>query len=128
MNLFSIEENHSWRNFFTRLTLIIATVTTIVWFLPRENKFGYQFDLGKPWKYGSLIAKFDFPVYKSDKTIQKEKDSLVRQYEPYYTYDKNVEQQAISKLRTDLGQHKEEIPQEYVNRIADVLHRIYQQG
>lgn len=128
MNIFSIGENHSWRNFFTRLALIIATTAVIVWFLPRENKFGYQFDLGKPWKYGSLIAKFDFPVYKSDKTIQKEKDSLVRQYEPYYTYDKNVEQQAISKLRTDLGQHKEEIPQEYVNRIADVLHRIYQQG
>lgn len=128
MNLFSIEENHSWRNFFTRLTLIIATVTTIVWFLPRENKFGYQFDLGKPWKYGSLIAKFDFPVYKSDKTIQKEKDSLIRQYEPYYTYDKSIEIKEIDKLHEDLSQNAPELPNEYVNRIANALHRIYQQG
>jgi cyclic-di-AMP phosphodiesterase PgpH len=128
MNIFSIEENHSWRNFFTRLALIIASTTIIVWFLPRENKFGYQFDLGKPWKYGSLIAKFDFPVYKSDKTIQKEKDSLIRQYEPYYTYNKSVELEEISKLRSDLSHNIKDIPNEYVERIVNALHRIYQQG
>lgn len=126
--MFKISEDISWSNILTRITLIVATVTVIVWFLPRENKFSYQFDLGKPWKYGSLIAKFDFPVYKSDKTIKQEKDSLMKQYEPYYYYDNEIEAKQIRRFREDFKNGIADLPLGYVNIISNTLHRLYQQG
>ena len=127
-NMFKLGGDISWRNILTRLALIIATVGIIVWFMPRENKFSYQFDLGKPWKYGSLMAKFDFPVYKSDKRINDEKDSLIKQYEPYYLYDRNIETKQINKFRSDFKNGISDLPIEYVNIITEALHRVYQQG
>ena len=42
------------------------TVTVIVWSLPRNEGQRFRYDIGKPWMYGSFIAKFDFPIYKTD--------------------------------------------------------------
>ena len=40
--------------------IFLATVLVIVYFLPREGKFNYVFEINKPWKYGLLQASFDF--------------------------------------------------------------------
>lgn len=128
MSTFNIKEDFSWRNLMTRATLIIAAVAIIVWFLPREGKFGYQFDLGKPWKYGSLMAKFDFPVYKSEQTVKAERDSLLKLYEPYYSVNTNIEKEQISRFRSDFRNGIVGLSPEYVNIIANTLHRIYQEG
>lgn len=126
--MFKLGGDLSLKNVLTRLALITATVAIIVWFLPRENKFSYQFDLGKPWKYGTLMAKFDFPVYKSDKSINDEKDSLMKQYEPYYSYDRSIEIKQINKFRSDFKDGISNLPIEYVNIITEALHKVYQQG
>ena len=64
MDLFNNREAHFWRNTFTRLALVITIVTIIVWFLPKDSGTQLQYDVGKPWMYGSFIAKFDFPKQK----------------------------------------------------------------
>ena len=42
--------------------LVTVTVAVIVFFLPRNSGPQFRYDVGKPWMYGSLIAKFDFPI------------------------------------------------------------------
>ena len=74
-------------------------MTLIVYFLPRDGKFNYQFDINKPWKYGQLIATFDFPIYKDDAVVNREQDSLMASFVPYYQLDKNIEKDAIAKLK-----------------------------
>lgn len=71
----------------------------IVYFLPRDGKFNYQFDINKPWKYGQLIATFDFPIYKEDAVVKREQDSLMAFFQPYYQLDKDIEKNAIAKLK-----------------------------
>ena len=61
---------------------VLVSLLVIVWFLPRNNTPQMRYDVGKPWMYASLIAKFDFPVYKSDAVIQQEKDSLLAYFQP----------------------------------------------
>ena len=84
MNRTDKTEMHYWRNIFTRAAIIIVTVALIVWFLPREQGQRFRYDVNKPWTYGSVIAKFDFPVYKTDELIKHEQDSLIELFQPYY--------------------------------------------
>lgn len=50
-----------------QFVFFVAAVTLVTYFFPREGKFRYTFQEGKPWKYGLLTAPFDFPVYKMTK-------------------------------------------------------------
>ncbi len=117
-----------WRKFFTRLAIIIATVAIIVWFLPRNEKTQLRYDIGKPWMYSSFIAKFDFPIYKTDDAIKAEQDSLLRSFQPYYNYNPIVEQKEITKFKEDFKDGIPGLPYAYVELIASQLHKLYQQG
>ncbi len=128
MNLFKKQEEHYWRNFFTRAGLVIATVAIIVWFLPHNEGRQFQYDIGKPWMYGSFIAKFDFPIYKTDETIQNEKDSLLKKFQPYYNYDSQIEKENIGKFLNDFKDGIPGLPKTYTSIIANRLHLLYQSG
>lgn len=128
MNLFKKQEEHYWRDFFTRTLLVLVTVVVIVWFLPRNEGQQFRYDIGKPWMYGSFIAKFDFPIYKTDETIKKERDSLMRQFQPYYNYDSKIEQQEIGRFLNDFKGGIPGLPKGYLSIVADRLHRLYQAG
>ena len=93
------KKRFSRRDILYKSLLFVATVTLIVYFLPRDGKFNYQFDINKPWKYGQLIATFDFPIYKDDAVVNREQDSLLASFQPYYLLDKQVEKDAIAKLK-----------------------------
>ena len=128
MNKFKTSEDNYWRNLLTRSALVIVSVVIIVWFLPRNSGPQFRYDVGKPWMYGSLIAKFDFPIYKTDEAIKAEQDSLLIQLEPYYNYKENVEKEQIAKF---YEKYKDGIPglsKDYVTTIIDRLHRLYQAG
>ena len=128
MNKFKTSEDSYWRNLLTRTALVIVSVVIIVWFLPRNSGPQFRYDVGKPWMYGSLIAKFDFPIYKTDEAIKAEQDSLLVQLEPYYTFKENVEKEQIAKF---YEKYKDGIPglsKDYVTTIIDRLHRLYQAG
>ena len=128
MNKFKTSEDSYWRNLLTRSALVIVSVIIIVWFLPRNSGPQFRYDVGKPWMYGSLIAKFDFPIYKTDEAIKAEQDSLLVQLEPYYNFKENVEKEQIAKF---YEKYKDGIPglsKDYVTTIIDRLHRLYQAG
>ena len=59
--------------------------------MPKESKFNYEFDINVPWKHGLLQASFDCPIYKSEETVNKERDSLLSNYQPYFLVDKEIE-------------------------------------
>lgn len=72
-----------------------------MWFLPRKEDQRFSYDVGKPLMYNSFIAKFDFPIYKTDEAIKNEQDSLMREFQPYYNYNKSTEDQQIGKFLND---------------------------
>ena len=117
-----------WGNTLTRIALVVATVGIIVAVLPRNSGPQFRYDVGKPWMYGSLIAKFDFPIYKTEKTIKTEQDSALRCFEPYYNYDPQVEREQMARFLNTYKKGIPGLPRQYVNLIADRLHRLYQEG
>lgn len=128
MNNYNARKRIHWRNITTRIVLITITVMLIVWFLPRNERQRFHYDIGKPWMYGSFIAKFDFPIYKSDEALKKERDSILKAFQSYYDYDENVEQIQLTKLRKDFVNGLPGLPMEYYSILAKRLHKLYQAG
>ena len=128
MEKFYSSRKLKWRNFLSRTLLVLITVLLIVWALPRNESKQFRYDFGKPWMYGSFIAKFDFPIYKTDETIKEQEDSLLETYQPYYNYDPAVEKKQVSKFLADYQNGIPGLPHNYVRLIADRLHRLYQAG
>ena len=108
----------------------MVTVSVISYFMPKEGKFNYEFDINTPWKYGLLQASFDFAVTKSDEQVQKEQDSILAFYQPYFLVDKNVEKNMLTKLREDYNRNmKFTLPSsDYLRYIERTLKRIYERG
>lgn len=108
--------------------LVVVTVAIIVFFLPRNSGPQFRYDIGKPWMYSPLIAKFDFPIYKTDAAIKMEQDSMANSFEPYFNYNTETGQKQIKRF---LQKYKDGIPGltiDYVGIIADRLSRLYNEG
>ena len=130
MRSFKTNQRFSYKNLIYKSLIFIATVSVIVYFLPNEGKFNYQFDINKPWKYGLLQASFDFPIYKNDLQVQKEQDSILADYQPYFQIDKEAEKNVLSKLREDYNKTlRHSLPgTDYVRYIERTLKALYEDG
>ena len=130
MNSINSQKRFSYKDLLYKCLIFIVTVSIISYFMPKEGKFNYDFELDTPWKYGLLQASFDFPIHKSEQQIQKEQDSLLVLYQPYFDVEKNVEKNMLLKLREDYNQHlKHSLPSsDYIRHIERTLKHIYEKG
>ena len=109
--------------------LVIACISIIIYFMPRDTKFNYHFSINTPWTYGQLMSDFDFPIYKSDESIQAEQDSLYREFQPYFNIDSTISTNAITQFQKDYDSRFYEIitPQQY-NSYRQRLKNAYAKG
>ena len=128
MNSFNLKDNQSLRDILIRASLVIVTVAAIIWSMPRDNRSYFHVEQGKPWKYADFTAPYDFPIYKSKSTISAERDSVMRLYEPYYKYNKEVELSIVRKFATDYADGIPGLPTNFTYIITNRLRSIYQQG
>ena len=120
--------------FFSRQTIFqslffIAAVLLTLYFFPREGKFRYHFQEGKPWRYGLLTASFDFPIYKSSIQIKTEQDSVLKDFQTFYTFNPNIATKQSESLqiayKTSL---KSKLPTYLYNLLQKEIQEVYQQG
>ncbi len=128
MNKSIITKGRSLNNVLALGGFALVSLLVIVWFLPRNTTPQMRYDVGKPWMYGSLIAKYDFPIYKSDGVIQQERDSLLALFQPYYHYDRAMEKRQLDKLHADYPQGIPGVSAAKMKTLRDRLHRLYQAG
>lgn len=70
----------------------------IVISLPKTVRFNYQYVQGLPWAYNELIAPFDFAILKTDVELADEKNQLLEQLVPFYTFSSG----ATDSMRIEL--------------------------
>jgi len=93
-----------------RALLFIVTIALIVYIFPREGKFRYEFQKGRPWMHEDLFAPFDFPIYKSEKQLQDERDSILNFFNPYFKFDSTV----LSKEKEKFIKYYADKQQEFI--------------
>ena len=130
MNTFNTHKQFSFKELLYKCLIFIVTVGIIAYFMPKEGKFNYEFDINKPWKYGLLQASFDFPIYKNEQQVQREQDSLLNTHQPYFHMDKQIGKDMLAKLKDDYNKTlRHSLPNaEYIKHIERTLKEIYNQG
>ena len=118
----------TWRDILIRSAIVIISVVIVVWAMPHDNRSYFHVEEGKPWKYADFTAPYDFPVYKTQTAIDEERDSAMRNYEPYYIYKKEIELRMVKKFKTDYADGIPGLPKSFVNIISNRIHSLYQQG
>ena len=120
-----------------RIALALATIAIVVYFYPHERNYAYQFELNHPWRYGQLIASFDFPIYKDDAAVKQEQDSVMKQFHPYFDKENQVKLNQQRRLHESYtrGALKETLAnlpgnegEKYYNHIQLNLDKIYEKG
>ena len=122
------KRRYTWQSIASRSLIVVITTAIIVWFLPRNEGHSLHYDIGKPWMYNSFIAKFDFPIYKTDQAVERERDSLLALFQPYYNFDTSIEQRAIDKFNDDFADDSLGITKSAKQLVINRLHELYQTG
>ncbi len=99
-----IQSFFKYSNLFYRVLLFAVSIAVIVYFLPREGKFKYEFQQGSPWMHVDLIAPFHFPIYKSKTDLEAERDSIKQNAKPYFRTDNSIYLQESKRLENRLDE------------------------
>lgn len=81
--------------------LFLCVVVIILQLFPSQNSFNYKYEIGKPWTHEVISAPFDFPIYKSEEQIQKERTDILKSYVPYYQIDVTAANTQYNKFISD---------------------------
>ena len=114
-------------NLLTRIGLFVSLVVIIVLLFPKDNKFKYQYEIGKPWSYELITASFDFPIYKTDEQLEADRKELLSTYTPYFIYDEKVADQQLGKWLSDWKNKNQEEPK-YTAYVERKFRDIYSKG
>jgi len=127
MKLTNFKENFS-QNLLKIGFFVIAAILILQSF-PREGRFRYSFQEGKPWRYGLMTAPYDFQIFKSDQEIKHETDSVMMGFQPYMSLDTSVFQKVKKQLYSDYNSYlKITVPVHYLNYMRNQLETIYSVG
>ena len=128
MSKFDIKTDITWRDIATRVVLVLCTVAVIVWFMPRDNKPNFMMEVDKVWLYSDLTATFDFPIYKSDSTVQREREQVMRDFEPYYIHSASVAGQQRVALAQFVSQKHPELGTDFLRAVLKPFDHVYSCG
>ena len=111
------------------MVLHLLAGMVIVYFMPHEHGFSYDYSEGKPWKYTQLIAEYNFPIYKSDSQLRHERDSVLRKVKPFFNIDEEMERSQLHKFITELN-GKADVPDRHLVRayVPKLLAEVYGRG
>lgn len=131
--LIRIAEKYS---FIYKVLLFVISIIIVVLQFPREGKFKYEFNKGKPWMHEDLIAPFDFAILKSTEELSAEKESALEDIKLYFSVDTSVMVQKEKAFTTDLAEKwrekyqggNEERMNKTLNRGLGILDSIYDRG
>ena len=79
--------------------LMAVCAAIIIYALPKEGKYKYEFQQGKPWMHENLYAPFDFAVLKSNEDLLEEKTEIEENSSLYFNQSDSVSEIVISTLQ-----------------------------
>ncbi len=111
------------------LLIVVISITGILLALPREQRFGYEYSLGQPWRYAPLIATYEFPIHMSDEQREMKRDSVLREFHPYFQLRTEIGRQAVEHFKSDYVRGAfVGVPERYVYQMAGLLQEVYSTG
>jgi len=131
MSRFNHQTHLETNDYLYRLGAVVVTIAILVLCMPGQgyNIFNYNYSIGEPWDYSTVIAKDSFPVLKSEELLKREKDSLKNYYEPYFRIEQTVKEQQIVAFTKDFKENLlGQVPYYYLKHLTEKISAMYDQG
>jgi putative nucleotidyltransferase with HDIG domain len=84
------------------VSMLLASIAFVVYLYPREAKFKYEFQKGKPWLYEDLVARFDFPILKTETELRAEREAVQKNRTLFFERDANVSENGLLELEKEV--------------------------
>jgi cyclic-di-AMP phosphodiesterase PgpH len=106
--------------------LFVLAAALMVFSLPREGQFKYQYQKGSPWMYENLDATFDFPILKTDEELRLEREKLAENFTPYFVLRPDMEAEQLRAFTTEATLAG--LPDELQSKLLSFFKNIYSRG
>ncbi|HVV55889.1 MAG TPA: HDIG domain-containing protein [Mucilaginibacter sp.] len=114
--------------------MIVASICVIVFTLPKQAKFRYEYDRGRIWTQKDLVSPYNFAILKTPEQMESDRQAALRSVTPIYQRDTDVRKQQLEGYKTDfeIKWHNaglnERLKQTYFKEGQDLLNAIYDVG
>lgn len=126
------------KNYFSSILTalyFLAAIAITVLVLPREGKFRYEFQKGKPWMHDDLVAPFDFSIYKTDAELIRERNEILNNFKPVFHYDNTTVEHVLAEFHADFNTDWSLSPsvtnqpnERLINEVENTIRLIHRKG
>src|ERR1700741_5089120 len=119
---------------YLKYAMTVASICVIVFTLPKQAKFRYEYDRGRIWTQKDLVSPYNFAILKTQQEVEADQQDALRSITPIYQLDDNVAEQQLEGYRGDfeIKWHNAGLKagdkEFYFNVGATLLKEIYKKG
>lgn len=114
--------------------MMAASICLIVFTLPKQAKFRYEYDRGRIWTQKDLVSPYNFAILKTQQEVESDQRAALHSITPIYQWDSELEQTQIDGFKSDLeikwhdSGINDKKKQTYLTTGEDLLKEIYDKG
>jgi len=111
-----------------RIIVILVICGTIVHLFPKAGSFQYEFQKGSPWRYETLKARFDFPIYKTETELAAEREKITEEQTPIFNLKTEVKEKQTTKFTRATEKYRNAYTAAAIDQIRNRLAALYNKG
>jgi putative nucleotidyltransferase with HDIG domain len=114
--------------------MMLVSVAVIVYALPKQAKFGYEYEKGRIWNQKDLVSPYNFAILKTNDEIEADQKAALSAVTPIYQLNNDMGPQQLEGFKNDfeikwhtagLNEHQKNI---YLQTGSTILKTVYDKG
>ncbi|MCS3733082.1 HD family phosphohydrolase [Mucilaginibacter dorajii] len=85
-----------------KFLMMLVSIGLIVFFLPKQAKFGYEYEKGRIWNQKDLVSPYNFAILKTGQEIDNERKTAYESITPIYQLEAAAGDQQTEGFKSDL--------------------------
>ncbi|WP_237073797.1 HD family phosphohydrolase [Mucilaginibacter mali] len=114
--------------------MMLLSICLIVYTLPKQAKFRYEYEKGRIWNQKDLVSPYNFAILKTSQELATDQDAALRTITPIYQLLPDVPDQQLNGYKNDfeIKWHNaginERLKERYLTTGYNLLKTIYNSG
>ena len=84
--------------------MVLVTILLICLFLPKQPRFRYDYQKGKPWNHENLVSPYNFAILKTQEELDRDRQNILKTVQPIYNLNSVVAKEQIDQFNIDLNE------------------------
>ncbi|MDR6941341.1 HD family phosphohydrolase [Mucilaginibacter pocheonensis] len=117
-----------------KFLMMLLSISLIVFFLPKQAKFSYEYEKGRIWNQKDLVSPYNFAILKTAQEIKNDQKAARESVTPIYQLDPAVQVQQTEGFKNDIeikwhnAGINDRLKPQYILAATNLLKEIYETG